>query len=65
MRPEPTWKKSSRSGQANACVEVASNLPGRALVRDSKLGGSSPVLNVPASAFADFVTAIKSGKLAD
>ncbi|MER7080380.1 protein of unknown function [Saccharopolyspora kobensis] len=65
MRPEPAWKKSSRSGQANACVEVASNVPGRALVRDSKLGGSSPTLNVTASAFADFVAAIKSGKLAD
>ncbi|MEO3927076.1 DUF397 domain-containing protein [Micromonosporaceae bacterium B7E4] len=34
---EPNWHKSSRSGtnQGN-CVEVADNLPGRVLVRDTK-----------------------------
>ncbi|MFY1669066.1 DUF397 domain-containing protein [Plantactinospora sp. WMMB334] len=34
---EPSWRKSSRSGtnQGN-CVEVADNLPGRVLVRDTK-----------------------------
>ncbi|GIG89931.1 DUF397 domain-containing protein [Plantactinospora endophytica] len=33
----PIWRKSSRSGtnQGN-CVEVADNLPGRVLVRDTK-----------------------------
>ncbi|MFY1673601.1 DUF397 domain-containing protein [Plantactinospora sp. WMMB334] len=33
----PTWRKSTRSNaNGGACVEVADNLPGRVLVRDSK-----------------------------
>ncbi|MFC6016021.1 DUF397 domain-containing protein [Plantactinospora solaniradicis] len=31
----PNWHKSTRSDSTN-CVEVADNLPGRVLVRDSK-----------------------------
>ncbi|MGW4463947.1 DUF397 domain-containing protein [Micromonospora sp. NPDC004704] len=31
------WRKSTRSGtNGGACVEVADNLPGRVLVRDTK-----------------------------
>ena len=30
------WRKSSYSGQDGNCVEVARNLPGLAVVRDSK-----------------------------
>ncbi|WP_326557847.1 DUF397 domain-containing protein [Micromonospora sp. NBC_01796] len=31
------WRKSSRSGSSGGnCVEVADNLPGRVLVRDTK-----------------------------
>ncbi|MGP4019846.1 DUF397 domain-containing protein [Saccharopolyspora sp. 5N708] len=62
MRLDPMWKKSSRSGQANACVEVATNLPGLALVRDSKLGESSPVLGTSDTAFESLVSSIKSGR---
>ncbi|MDW5328609.1 DUF397 domain-containing protein [Plantactinospora sp. KLBMP9567] len=33
----PQWRKSTRSSSnQGACVEVADNLPGRVLVRDSK-----------------------------
>ncbi|MFY1686307.1 DUF397 domain-containing protein [Plantactinospora sp. WMMB782] len=34
---EPNWRTSSRSSDNGGnCVEVADNLPGRVLVRDSK-----------------------------
>ncbi|WP_329111008.1 DUF397 domain-containing protein [Micromonospora sp. NBC_01699] len=34
---DPRWRKSSRSGSGGGdCVEVADNLPGRVLVRDTK-----------------------------
>ncbi|WP_326551076.1 DUF397 domain-containing protein [Micromonospora sp. NBC_01813] len=33
---EPRWRKSTRSTGTGECVEVADNLPGRILVRDTK-----------------------------
>ena len=49
------WRKSSHSGDfENACVEVAA-CPHSIHVRDSKLGGGSSQLAVPADAWSAFV----------
>ncbi|MFR9731749.1 DUF397 domain-containing protein [Saccharopolyspora sp. MS10] len=56
-----SWKTSSRSTQGGQCVQTAGTR-GAALIRDSKLGGCSPVLSVAPAAFDRFVSAIKSGR---
>ncbi|WP_433869797.1 DUF397 domain-containing protein [Saccharopolyspora sp. CA-218241] len=56
------WRKSSRSGGAQQCVEVATNLVDTALIRDSKLGDSSPVLGLEPTAFSAFVGAVRAGR---
>lgn len=49
------WRKSTRSNaNGGACVEVAGNLPGRVLVRDSK-DQAGPVLTFPPSAWSAFL----------
>jgi hypothetical protein len=51
----PRWRKSTRSGNGgDTCVEVADNLPGRVLVRDSK-DPSGPVLTVDPVAWRAFI----------
>lgn len=62
MSTNPQWRKSSRSAQANACVEVATNIKGTALVRDSKLGDASPILGTSPEMFAVFISGVKSGR---
>ena len=55
---EPAWRTSSRSNSnGGACVEVADNLPGRVLVRDSKdrTGGT---LTFDPAAWSTFVTQV-------
>ncbi|MDG4767248.1 DUF397 domain-containing protein [Solwaraspora sp. WMMD406] len=49
----PRWRTSTYS-EAGSCVEVADNLPGRVLVRDTKDRGG-PVLTFGPSAWRSFV----------
>lgn len=46
----PRWRKPIRSANEGNCVEVADNLPGVVLVRDSK-DPSGPTLTFPPAAW--------------
>ncbi|ROT31370.1 DUF397 domain-containing protein [Micromonospora sp. HM5-17] len=56
---EPRWRTATRSNGTGACVEVADNLPGRVLVRDSK-DRSGAVLMFEPEAWQGFVEFVKS-----
>jgi hypothetical protein len=57
------WRKSTYSGAGGGnCIEVASNLPGIAAVRDSK-DRNGPALAFGADAWAAFLRSVKAGYL--
>ncbi|GDY31578.1 DUF397 domain-containing protein [Gandjariella thermophila] len=55
------WRKSSRSGGGNQCVELAL-LPAGAAVRDSK-NPTGPALVVGRTAYETFLDAVRAGRL--
>jgi hypothetical protein len=54
------WRTSTYSGGNGSCVEVASNLPGVVLIRDSK--DRQGQLTVSGPAWSAFVQGIKHGE---
>ncbi|MFC6021296.1 DUF397 domain-containing protein [Plantactinospora solaniradicis] len=54
----PSWRKATRSNSnGGACIEVADNLPGRVLVRDSK-DQRGPALTFGPNAWRAFVVEV-------
>jgi hypothetical protein len=54
------WRKSSYSGTAGNCVEVATRPPGLVAVRDSK-DPEGPMLVIGRAAWSGLIRSIKSG----
>jgi predicted secreted Zn-dependent protease len=55
-----TWRKSTRSGAAGHCVEVA-DAPASVLVRDSK-DATGPVLAFERSNWTGFIAGVRAGE---
>jgi hypothetical protein len=57
------FRKSSHSQSLNDCVEVAPVRCGGTAVRDSKLGGASPVLKVGPAGWRALLDLVKASEL--
>jgi len=55
------WRKSARSNNGGACVEVATNLPGVVAIRDSKDPDGPKLIFTPAE-WRAFVGAVREGQ---
>ena len=55
------WRRSSRSGGGDNCVEVAAADDGTVGVRDSK-NPNGPVLEFPTNAWAGFTSGVRAGE---
>lgn len=58
MSAEPRWRKSTRSANEGNCVEVADNLAGVVLVRDSK-DRIGPALTFGPESWRTFIAATR------
>jgi len=58
---QATWRKSTRSGGATNCVEVADGVTAFVAVRDSK-DPAGPALTFAPGSWDAFTGAVKSGK---
>ncbi|WP_027644822.1 DUF397 domain-containing protein [Salinispora oceanensis] len=58
MSAEPRWRKPTRSANEGNCVEVADNLAGVVLVRDSK-DRAGPALTFGPESWRTFVAATR------
>jgi hypothetical protein len=59
---QAAWRKSSYSGGAQDCVEIAGNLPGAVAVRDSK-NPDGPALIITPRTWQAFLSQARNGKL--
>jgi hypothetical protein len=60
---QATWRKSSYSGGAQNCVEVADKLPGAVAVRDSK-DPNGAALVIDSATWLSLARRLKDGELA-
>ena len=54
------WRKSRRSNDTGACVEVAAPLPGIVVIRDSK-NPDGPVLRLTRTEWSAFLASVRDG----
>jgi hypothetical protein len=60
--PQLAWRKSSFSNNNGGCVEVAFLGDGGVALRDSKAGGTGPVLRYTAAEWRAFLAGVASGE---